>query len=148
MAMPFTQNPAERAPTESSDAPESVAPELDSSEILVALLSEADTDDRDRRRVERYSFPAVAEITPCCGDGAPTEADSHVVRCHNLSKLGISFYWPTMPNFDQVIVALNSPQGTTRLLAHVMFQRSLAGQQGQYLIGCRFVRRANLVSHK
>jgi hypothetical protein len=71
----------------------------------------------------------------------PTDADFHLVRCHDLSTSGISFYWPTSPNFDQVIVALVSGQGTTRVLARVMFHGPQAGQQGQYLIGCRFVRR-------
>jgi hypothetical protein len=139
MAMSPAQNRRERSATESPAAPESVSPELESSEGLLALLG--GNDSGDRRETERHSFPAVQRIAPCRGATVPTESDFHLVRCHNLSTLGIAFYWPTAPIFDQVIVALALPQGTSRVLARVMFYRPQAEQLGQYLIGCRFVRR-------
>ncbi|HEY1786070.1 MAG TPA: PilZ domain-containing protein [Pirellulales bacterium] len=106
---------------------------------LVALMSA--TESADRRESQRHSFPAVQRVAACRGTAVPTDADFHLVRCHDLSTSGISFYWPEPPNFDQVIVALASPKGTTRVLARVMFHGPQAGQQGQYLIGCRFLRR-------
>jgi hypothetical protein len=144
MAVPFSQNPAEPTATQSPDAPRSVAPQLTSTDRLVALLSA--TGGGDRRESQRYSFPVVAGAAPCWGAAAPTEADFQVVCCHNLSTLGISFYWPTVPNFDQVIVSLALPHGTLKLLARVIFHRLQAGHEGQHLIGCRFVRRADVVS--
>jgi hypothetical protein len=138
MAMSPAQNLEDR-PAKSPDAPASVSSEPQTPESLVSLIGA--TDAGDRRESERHSFPAVQRIAPCRGTAVPTEADFQLVRCHDLSTSGISFYWPTAPNFDQVIVALASPQGTTRVLARVMFHGPQAGPQGQFLIGCRFVRR-------
>ena len=137
MASSPAQNLNERSATRMPDA--SVSTEQQTADSLVALMSAADPG--ERRESERHSFPAVQRVAPCRGTAVPTEADFHLVRCHDLSTSGISFYWPTSPNFDQVIVALVSPQGTTRVLARVMFHGPQAGHQGQYLIGCRFVRR-------
>ena len=84
----------------------------------------------------------MQRIAPCGKNGAAAiDEDFQLVRCHDLSTSGISFYWPTAPNFDHVIVALASPKGTTRVLAHVVFNGQQPGEPGEYLIGCRFVRR-------
>ena len=112
------QNLRERSATESPGA-SFVSLELEMPDSLVALLGDAVFG--DRRETERHAFPAVQRIAPCRGAAVPTESDFHLVRCHNLSTLGIAFYWPTMPIFDQVIVALALPRGTIRVLARVMF---------------------------
>jgi PilZ domain len=139
MARSPAQDVNQQSATALSVAPESLPAETQTAASLVALMG--GSDNADRRESQRHSFPAVQRVAPCRGTAVPTEADFHLVRCHDLSTSGISFYWPTSPNFDQVIVALASPKGTTRVLARVMFHGPQAGQQGQYLIGCRFVRR-------
>lgn len=139
MAMSPAQNLRERSATESPDAPAPASLELEISYSLATLLG--GNDSGDRRETERHSFPALQRVAPCRGAAVPTEADFHLVRCHNLSTLGIAFYWPTMPTFDQVIVALALPQGTTRVKARVIFHCPPAGQQEEYLVGCQFVRR-------
>ena len=138
MASSPAQSVKEPAATTAAAAPAPVSAEPQPAS-LVALMGGPDS--AERRESQRHSFPAVQRVAPCRGTAVPTDADFHLVRCHDLSTSGISFYWPTSPNFDQVIVALVSGQGTTRVLARVMFHGPQAGQQGQYLIGCRFVRR-------
>ena len=69
------------------------------------------------------------------------DEDFSLVRCHDLSTSGISFYWPTAPKFDHVIVALAAQKGTTRVLAHVVFAGKQPDATGEYLVGCRFLRR-------
>jgi hypothetical protein len=139
MARSPAQDVNQQSATALSETPASLPAEPQTAASLVALMGGSDS--AERRESQRHSFPAVQRVAPCRGTAVPTEADFHLVRCHDLSTSGISFYWPTSPNFDQVIVALASPKGTTRVLARVMFHGPQAGQQGQYLIGCRFVRR-------
>jgi hypothetical protein len=135
-----THNPIETAAAPAATALGSAEQQhLDS---LVTLIGESGA--ADRRNTARHAFPTVQRVAPCRGTAVPTDADFHLVRCHDLSTSGISFYWPSSPDFDQVIVALASPQGTTRVLARVMFHGQQGGQQGQYLIGCRFIRRVGL----
>ncbi|HEX4146345.1 MAG TPA: PilZ domain-containing protein [Pirellulales bacterium] len=136
MASSLAQNVKEPPATVSPDASASDSGEPHDAPSLVALISAT-----ERRESQRHAFPAVQRVAPCRGTAVPTDNDFHLVRCHDLSTSGISFYWPTSPDFDQVIVALVSPKGTTRVLARVMFHGPQAGQQGQYLIGCRFLRR-------
>ena len=78
---------------------------------------------------------------PWQGIAKPKETDFQLVWCHDLSTAGISFYWSTAPDFEQIIVALASPKGTIRVLARVLFFNPQAVEMGQYLICCRFVRR-------
>jgi hypothetical protein len=108
---------------------------------IESVESDTATED-DRRRSERHSFPATQRVVPCGRNGAATvDADFQLVRCHDLSTSGISFYWPTAPKFDHVIVALAGPKGTTRVLANVVFSGLQPGEPPEYLIGCRFIRR-------
>ncbi len=102
----------------------------------------AATEQERRSASERHSFPAMQRVAPCGKNGAVADdEDFSLVRCHDLSTSGISFYWPTPPKFDHVIVALASPKGTTRVLAHVVFAGQQPERAGEYLVGCRFVRR-------
>jgi hypothetical protein len=114
----------------------------DESEALDSLMPVLSATDPDRRRSERHSFPATQRVAPCGKNGAmAVDEDFQVVRCHDLSTSGISFYWPTTPKFDHVIVALASPKGTTRVLANVVFCGKPTDEAGEHLIGCRFIRR-------
>ena len=114
----------------------------DDSLALDSLMPVISATEQERRRSERHSFPATQRIAPCGKNGAmAVDEDFSLVHCHDLSTSGISFYWPTAPKFDHVIVALASQKGTTRVLAHVVFAGKQPDATGEYLIGCRFLRR-------
>jgi hypothetical protein len=137
--MPTGQNVRDRSTSNPAAAADSAT--MDPNAQLDSLMPVMAAIDTDRRQSERHSFPAVQRVQPCGRNGMPLDGDFQLVRCHDLSTSGISFYWPTAPNFDHVIVALASPNGTTRVLAHVAFQGRQPGDHGEYLIGCRFLRR-------
>jgi hypothetical protein len=121
------------------NAGDATAEPTDALDSLMPVMAATES---DRRRAERHSFPAMQRIAPCGKNGAlSVEEDFQLVRCHDLSTSGISFYWPTSPKFDHVIVALASQKGTTKVLAHVVFCGKQPGEPGEYLIGCRFLRR-------
>ncbi|HEX4145727.1 MAG TPA: hypothetical protein VHY91_19635 [Pirellulales bacterium] len=139
MLDPTAQTPREGSAATAFKVPPSALPRSQSFESLLELFSAGG--DLAGREPRRHPFHAIARVAPCRGTMPPTDNDFQLVWCHDLSTSGISFYWSTRPDFDQVVVALASPTGTIRVLARVLSYGPLAVQLGQFLVCCQFVRR-------
>ena len=74
----------------------------------------------------------------------PSISDGITVRCHDISGQGISFFWPSEPDFDHLIISLGNDQDLLFMAAQVMHFKpiDLHGVT-TYLVGCRFIRRVN-----
>jgi hypothetical protein len=65
-----------------------------------------------------------------------------LVRCHDVSVEGISFFWPREPDFEKVIITVGQGDDRKRLAAQVMYSKAVfMHEEFKYVIGCRFLKR-------
>ena len=101
----------------------------------------ASAEDLDRKH---YSYDCVQTIIPWSPDDAqPTALECGIaIRCHDISGKGISFFWPTPPQFEHVIISLGSDHDLLFMSAQVMrFVPAELDGAAMYLVGCQFMRR-------
>ena len=72
----------------------------------------------------------------------PSLADGMAVRCASISGHGISFYWPTLPQFEHLIISLGSDVDLLFMAVQVVGSKpaELDGA-AMHLVECRFIRR-------
>ncbi len=97
----------------------------------------------ERRRAHRYSYPAMHQLAPYDQGGLPTAVQFREVRCQDLSTSGISFHWPTPPDFDDVVIQLGKPSRHLRHRPHHLGPRD-ADHPGELLVGCQFTGRVQI----
>jgi len=91
----------------------------------------------DRRRAERRPFPSVQNVAPMDCDGLPPTAAFTPVLCHDLSKSGLSFFWPSKPRFKSIVLALSNGEQTMHFMAGIRhFREGYWNRKRQYLVGC------------
>jgi hypothetical protein len=97
-------------------------------------------DDLDRK----HKYDCVQSIYPWNpADGQlPELADGVAVRCRDISGQGVSFFWPTAPQFEHMIISLGSDIDLLFMAAQVARSRpaELDGA-AMHLVECRFLRR-------
>jgi hypothetical protein len=101
----------------------------------------ASADDLDR---QHYSYDCIQSILPWTPDDdfLPAPTDGVSVRCHDISGKGISFFWPTQPQFEHFIISLGSDREQIFMACQVMrFKPAELDGAAMYLVGCRFIRR-------
>ena len=122
----------------------------------------------ERRRGRRQPFSSIQRIAPRHGPELPADSEFVDVQCHDLTRSGFSFFLPSQPDFDQLVVALESLRGVIHVAAEVRhtadvlvdaFGRvQIAGEHtagvgyGEHrfqsatpmvLVGCRFTERSS-----
>jgi hypothetical protein len=94
----------------------------------------------------RFAYDCVQSVIPWLPNDTrlPTIDDGVTVRCHDISGQGISFFWPSEPDFEHLIISLGNDQDLLFMAAHVMHFKPI-DMHGvtTYLVGCRFIRRMN-----
>ncbi len=97
----------------------------------------------ERRRARRYSYPATQFLAPYHHGGLPTADQFREVRCQDISTGGIAFYWPTEPDFDDLVIQLGTRRSPTFVTAQVRYLDALRPGEptGEFLIGCQFTGR-------
>ncbi len=73
----------------------------------------------ERRRDQRQSFPSIQRIALRHGAELPADSEFVDVQCYDLTGGGFSFLLPSQPNFDQLVVALESQRGIIHVAAEV-----------------------------
>ena len=58
---------------------------------------------------QRYPYDCAQVVVPWFDDAVePDPSQAVVVRCHDVSVQGISFFWPDVPRFDRFIISLGT----------------------------------------
>ena len=73
----------------------------------------------ERRRGRRRPFSSIQRIAPRRGPELPADSEFVDVQCHDLTRAGFSFLLPSQPDFDRLVVALESLQGVIHVAAEV-----------------------------
>jgi len=98
-----------------------------------------------RPRAQRHRYPRIQWIAPYYGANLPGRDCFREVRCKDVSASGISFYWPSLPDFEHLLVRLGDEQNEICLVARVARSQLLAKDGGKgYLVGCKFLGRVRL----
>ena len=77
----------------------------------------------ERRGHQRGAFTSTQRIAPLRGDKSPQSEDFFEVRCNDLTPNGFSFFIDGAADFDQLIVAFQSPSGAILIQAEVRHSR-------------------------
>jgi hypothetical protein len=100
-----------------------------------------DSTKRERRTSERCAYPLIQMLAPCHSSRPPDESEFRAVRCHDISRGGLSFFWPAPPDFEYLVVSLRGGTDTISLKARVVRSRAIADLENEFLVCCRFVTR-------
>lgn len=115
-------------------------------QLRLALFGEPSVAHQQRRQSVRFPFAAVQLALPLI-PGRPLDRDSLCkVRCHDLSRSGISFYWPREPDFSNICLGLGTRGKRSWIKARVIHTRCIEGEEPRYLVGCALVERVDLPS--
>lgn len=106
-----------------------------------ALFGGEAADDAERRANGRFVYPAIQLILPLAA-GRPIDARSLCkVQCHDISRGGVSFYWPVKPDFTHICLALGGQTNPTWVKARVVHSRQTPDHEARFLVGCAFTER-------
>ena len=108
-----------------------------------AVADAAEIPGEDRRGAKRFSFGAVQLMAQYDRNGLPSRDRFRHVRCQDLSTSGISFLWPHIPDFEYIVIALETSGPPIHVTARVTSVRPAPSQPGQLLVGCQFTGRVN-----
>lgn len=84
--------------------------------------SESET---NRRNQERESFCSIQRIAPLRGQSMPHANEFFKVRCNDLTTKGFSFFLNNDPDFDNLVIALESSGKTINVHAEVRHHRRI-----------------------
>ncbi len=110
-------------------------------ELHQAITEALDPRNVERRTSERYAYAAIQMVAPCGIAGALGENIFRPVRCHDISRGGVSFIWPTQPDFTEIVVRLSDGPGAVCLKARVLRCIPVADPHGGFLVCCHFLER-------
>lgn len=94
------------------------------------------------RESERFPFGCVQRLCHDIEEGAPAPSKFYAVQCCDLSRNGISFLLPTCPTFRCAVIELGNPSKPAYWAIKVL--RTTQQDDGQYVVGCGFIRRIDL----
>jgi PAS domain S-box-containing protein len=97
----------------------------------------------ERRKRPRRAYPYFQLVAFCTGDGLPDKSAFKEVRCNDIAAGGFSFFSPTPPPSETLVVALGAPPKLIYLVAQVAHvTRTQHNGEKTYLIGCNYIGRA------
>ncbi|MBN2292855.1 MAG: hypothetical protein JXM70_10545 [Pirellulales bacterium] len=79
----------------------------------------------NRRCQERLAYQKSQRIAPLRGNSLPNPGDFFKVCCNDLTSKGFSFFVKNPPDFDKLVVALESPENTIYVNAEVRHHRKV-----------------------
>lgn len=117
--------------------------DFDIDEQVAEILKELDCDAEpsERRKAPRLTFTMNQRVAPYVGWKVPPEPAFREVPCIDISTGGISFVWPTEPDFQHVVVALGKPPKLVYLCARIVSSRPWDGESKGVRLGCQFLGR-------
>ncbi len=98
--------------------------------------------DAERRVWLRYAFGAVQEIAEVADGKMPSHDAFERIRCVDISRAGFSFYRPTRPKHESLVVSLgDTPDRTYLSVRVVQAMKQVRDGHELYRIGCEFTAR-------
>jgi hypothetical protein len=110
-------------------------------EVRQRIPDDGDAEEMDRRTSNRHAYPVIQMIAPCMLFRPPEEATFHEVRCHDISRGGVSFFWSRSPDFHYVVIRLGDGVDAVSLRARVVRSSPIVGLKDEYLVCCEFFER-------
>jgi hypothetical protein len=97
---------------------------------------------RERRKRERRPFTVMQRVAPCPDGRAPAEYTFSRVRCHDISRSGISFDTTQPPLHEYFVIALGDGPATIYVRARVAnSMRIMVGKTPMFRVDCEFLER-------
>jgi len=97
----------------------------------------------ERRRRPRRAYPYTQEVAFFLDGELPSREKFMAVRCNDIAAGGFSFFSPTPPPSDSLVVALGTPPKITYLTAQVAHVTRIEHRgERTFLIGCNYTGRA------
>lgn len=101
----------------------------------------------NRRKRERREYRLLQWVAPCQESNLPVRNDFRQVRCHDISRSGVS-YFTDRPAIDEfLVIGLGIGPQTIYLRCKVANCVRVDQTHGAYRIGCEFVGRVELPPH-
>jgi hypothetical protein len=97
--------------------------------------------DVDRRR---YAYDCLQRMLEWDNPNGPLPSvnDTVVVRCHDISMQGVSFFWPDDPNFKHLLISLGSGDDLVFMAAEIVHSKPVYMHgEWQHVVSCRFTKR-------
>jgi PAS domain S-box-containing protein len=133
----------ERAARAEKLADELSAPDGSQTERLTESERHPSTGTEERRRRPRLAYSYRQLIAPIVNGKLPSRQDFVELECHDIAVGGFSYYSPTPPASDQVVIALGIPPRLTFLIAQIVHVRRVTRDaKSFYLTGCMYTGRA------
>ncbi|HKD37035.1 MAG TPA: PilZ domain-containing protein [Pirellulales bacterium] len=126
-----------------TESPESLAETVNRAEDGSEPGGSETNGNRERRRSKRFAFPTIQLMAEYDHNGLPSRDQFRQVQCQDVSSGGISFLWPRFPDFEYIVIALETNGPPIHVTARVTSVRPAPSQTGQLLIGCQFTGRLN-----
>lgn len=95
----------------------------------------------NRRSWERVPYPVLQPLGPYGSWGLPKSDMFFDVRCHDLSRGGISFFIPEPPKFQLAVIAMGRMGEPKHFFIRILYNRPHPGPVEEYLVGACFLRR-------
>jgi len=94
----------------------------------------------DRRSSERHSYPIQQVIAVVLDDrGRPLPQSCLPVKCRDISRGGVSFYWPEPPNFSEIAFYLIRENECSLIATELRHCRpAMLDDRPVFLVGCKF----------
>ena len=100
----------------------------------------------EKRRSKRVPYEALIQVAPYDTDQALSSLEFEEATTRDLSATGISFYYSGQPTTTQFVLKLGNVPEIQYVTAKVVrYQAGLYLQQQQFLIGCQFTGRIDIV---
>jgi hypothetical protein len=125
-------------PTQNAEPIEGLADAVERAVVEVPVAG-----NQERRGAKRFSFPVVQMMAHYDRNGLPSRDRFQQVRCQDISSSGISFFWPRIPEFEYIVINLETSGPPIHVTARVTSVRPVPNQPGQLLVGCQFTGRLN-----
>ncbi|HEV3415339.1 MAG TPA: PilZ domain-containing protein [Pirellulales bacterium] len=101
------------------------------------------SDGHERRGAKRFPFQVLQFMAQYDRTGMPSRDRFQQVRCQDLSTSGVSFLWPRIPDFEYIVIGLETAGPPIHVTARVTSVRPAPNEPGQLLVGCQFTGKVN-----
>ena len=105
------------------------------------LVGASGDDRRGKRRFSAGDVPTAA--APYVTSPLPPPSALCPVKCQNISRQGIAFYWPCQPAARFMLIRLGVSPNVVFLTARVAGSMRNSGDF-QYLVRCQFLRKVEI----